>query len=266
MKTVSGQKDPLVKLIREIQTAEGRILHSCYFAEGEELVRRACTYGGNVQSLLLTEKFAAFESGAEIAELASKRGAECFICSSGLLSKILDAKPVPECLIVVERDLADLRTAFSSSGLVFMIESCENSDNLGMLLRCADAAGVDSVVLAGDTVEPFNRKTVRGSRGAVFTVPICIEPDVQTVLDAACKSNFRVIASSANCSDLHTRIDMSGATVIVVGNEHTGISEIVRTGSQAVVRIPMFGRINSLNIATAASVLMYEYIRQRDSV
>jgi TrmH family RNA methyltransferase len=265
MTSVSGQKDPLVKLIREIQTAEGRALHSCYFAEGEELVRRACSYGGKVRSLLLTDKFASSASGIEIAELASERGVECFVCSSGLLSKILDAKPVQECLIVVDRVLTGLQQVFTGTGFVFMIESCENSDNLGMLLRCADAAGVDSVILAGNGVEPFNRKTVRGSRGAVYTVPICIEPDVQAVLDAAHNADYRVIASSANCDTLHTGVSMVGPTVIIVGNEHTGISETVRAGSEAVVRIPMFGKINSLNIATAASVLLYEYIRQRDA-
>lgn len=262
MRSVTGQKDPLIKLVRDIQNVEGRVEHSCYFAEGEELVKRAFEYGGTVRYLLMTDKYADTDTGAYLQQLASERHVDSYICSSGLLSKILDAKPVPECLAVVDRILIDTRQAFNGEGFVFAIESCENSDNLGMLLRCGDAAGAGAVVLTGNSVEPFNRKTVRGSRGAVFTVPLCIEPDPQVLLNIAHSSGYRVVSSSANCNTLYTDADMTGKVVIVVGNEHTGISDTMRNGSDAVVRIPMFGRINSLNIATAASVLMYECIRQ----
>ena len=185
MRYADGQKDPLIKLIRELQIQEGRISNSLFFAEGDELSRRAFEYGGSVRTLLLTEKFASTSISEELVNIAVNRGTECVVCTSGLLGKILDAKPVPECLAVVDRLVINLADALNNKNFVLMIEACENSDNLGMLLRCADAAGVDSVILAGDCVEPFNRKTVRGSRGAVFTVPICIESDTASIIAQA---------------------------------------------------------------------------------
>lgn len=266
MRNADGQKDPLIKLIRELQTQEGRISNSLFFAEGDELSRRAFEYGGNVRTLLLTEKYADSSSGKELLETAFERNTECVVCTSGLLGKILDAKPVPECLVVVERIDIGLRQALEYNKFILMIEACENSDNLGMLLRCADAAGVDSVVLAGDCVEPFNRKTVRGSRGAVFTVPISIEKDTAEVIKQAHNLGLRVIGSSANCDLLYYDVDLSKPIVMVVGNEHTGISETVRNEADSIVRIPMGGHINSLNIATAASALLYECIRQKRNI
>lgn len=260
---VTGQKEPLIKLIRDIQSPENRARFDCYFAEGEKLVRRAFKYGGTVKSLLLTDRYSCSAEGQQIADLAEAAGVDCYVCTAGLLSKVLDSKPVPECLVIMERTLLRLPEALSTGNFVFMIESCENADNLGMLLRCADAAGVDAVVLAGNCVEPFNRKTVRGSRGAVFTLKIAIEPDIFKVIEATRSAGYSIFSSSANTDTVYSNISMQGPTIIAVGNEHTGISDTLRQSSDSVVRIPMLGKINSLNIATAASVLLYEYIRQR---
>ncbi len=144
-----------------------------------------------------------------------------------------------------------------------MVESCENADNLGMLLRSTDAAGISSVILTENTVDPFCRRSVRGSRGAVFTVPICMHRNSAEVIEAARKNGLRVIATSANADLSYDSPDYTLPTMLIVGNEHTGISNTVRKMADAVVRIPMLGRINSLNIAVAASLVMYEAVRQR---
>lgn len=261
---ITGQKDPLIALLRELTTEEGRLRSRRFFAEGEELVMRAFDYGGGVESLVLTERFASSTRSEAVLSRATSAGMEVGVTSEGLIAKTLEAKPVPECVAIVERKVARLEHVLSGERrLVLMVEHGENADNLGMLLRSTDAAGVDGVVLAADTTDPFARRVVRGSRGAVFTVPISIQHDAAVVVERARTSGFQVIASSAGSDVHHTRIDYAKPTMFVVGNEHVGISETVRREADAVVRIPMRGRINSLNIAVAASILLYEAIRQR---
>lgn len=261
---VSGQKDPVMLLLRELQTEEGRRRVGRFFAEGEELVRRAFDYGGTVHAVIFTDKYAATPGARELRETAALAGVEAYSCTEGLVAKILDAKPTPECLAIVERVVRPLADIFEGERpLVQMVENCENADNLGMLLRSTDAAGVTGVVLSGDTTDPFHRRVVRGSRGAVFTVPICIHRDPAKVIEEARERGLRVIATSANTDTLYTDVDYSSPTMIVVGNEHTGISENVREMADSVARIPMLGKINSLNIAVAASVMLYEAARQR---
>ena len=136
-------------------------------------------------------------------------------------------------------------------------------DNLGMLLRSTDAVGADGVILAGDTTDPFARRVVRGSRGAVFTIHLCILRDPVRAIEEARKNEVQVIATSARAGAPHTQIDYTGPTMIVAGNEHAGISNAVRELADAVVQIPMHGRISALNVAVAASIVLYEAIRQR---
>ena len=237
-----------------------------FFAEGEELTRRAFDLGGGVHSLIITERFATTQAGLGLAERADFAEAQSYSVTEGLLTKILDAKPTPECLAVVERRVLSLKTALDGDRpLVIMVEHSENADNLGMLLRSTDAAGVTGVVLAADTTDPFSRRVVRGSRGAVFTVGICIHSDSASAIRQAQERGIQVIATSANAVEPYSAVDYTQPTMIIVGNEHTGISETVSGLSDKVVKIPMFGKINSLNIAVAASVMMYEAARQRQS-
>ncbi|MEN6581838.1 MAG: RNA methyltransferase [Armatimonadota bacterium] len=264
MQKITGQKDPIIKLLKELTAEDGRRRNSRFFAEGEELVRRAFDYGGKVDSVIFTDKFAASPAAQVLLERAAGAGVDVFISTEGLLAKMLEAKPTPECLAIVERRVASLQDAISGiTPLVQMVESCENADNLGMLLRSTDASGVTGVVLTADTTDPFSRRVVRGSRGAVFTVPICPFRDSGKAIEEAHAAGLQVIATSARSDTYYTQIDFTKPTMIIVGNEHTGISDTVRNQADSVVRIPMLGKINSLNIAVAASVIMYEAVRQR---
>ena len=156
--------------------------------------------------------------------------------------------------------LGQLITQLSPS---LLSDRLQLGDNLGMLLRSTEATGVDGVVLSGDTTDPFSRRVLRGSRGAVFSVPICIRRESAKAIEEARSSGLQVIATSANADTPYTDIEYTKPTMIIVGSEHTGISDAVREFSDAVVQIPMLGRINSLNIAVAASIVLYEAVRQR---
>jgi TrmH family RNA methyltransferase len=266
MRTVQGQKDPVIALLRDLVNEAGRKRHGLFFAEGEELARRAFDYGGQVKAVLLTERFAGSAEGLRLLQTAQSGGVEAHVLTEGLLSKVLDAKPTPECLVISERKVCSLADALAGDApLVQLVEHGENADNLGMLLRSCDAAGATGVVLAADTTDPFSRRVVRGSRGAVFTLPVCISNDPARAIETARKRGIQVIASSAQSETSYTAPDYTKPTMLIVGNEHVGISQTVREMADEVVRIPMLGRINSLNIAVAASILLYEAVRQRQN-
>jgi TrmH family RNA methyltransferase len=261
---VKGQKDPIMKLLRALHNEAGRRKNGLYVAEGLELVRRAIDFGAQVRSLILTETFLASAEGGHIVDKAASAGIEVVSTTSGLLGKMLQAKPTPVCLAMVKRDIASLEDVLGThTSLALMVEHGENVDNLGMALRSCDASGVDGVVLAADTVDPYNRRTVRGSRGAVFSLPIAVAVDPGTAIAHARAIGLQVIGSSASAAKDYYDVDYTVPTIIVVGNEHVGISSAVREMCDTLVRIPMLGKIHSLNIAVAASVLLYEAVRQR---
>lgn len=264
MRTADGQKDPIMRLIRELQTEQGRIREGLFVAEGEELVRRAFDYGAQVVGLVLSDKLANSEQGHLLAKEAERAGAEVCTASPGLIGKMLGSVPPPDRVAIVQRRVVSLESVLNTPRPLFIaVENGENADNLGMLLRSADAAGVDGVILLGTTTDPFAKKAVRASRGAVFGLPICICADTLSVVAAAKDRGVLVAASSARAQTVYTEADLGGPVMLAVGNEHVGISDELRSAADLVLRIPMRGRVNSLNIAVAASILMYEALRQR---
>ena len=255
-----------MKLLRDLHNEAGRRRNGLYVAEGAELVRRAIDFGAKLTSLVLTEPFLSSAEGSHLAAKATSAGVQIVSTTTGLLGKMLGTKPTPDCIAMVRRDIASLEDVVGpGSSLVLMVEHGENVDNLGMALRSCDAAGVDGVVLAADTVDPHNRRTVRGSRGAVFSLPISIAENPNDVISRARTIGLQIVGSSASASKNHWDVDYTSPTMMVVGNEHVGLSASLREQCDALIRIPMLGQIHSLNISVAASILLYEAIRQRNN-
>lgn len=267
---IEGQRDPLVKLIQALTTPTGRAEARQYLVEGAELVRRAFAWGAQVRALVLTDAVDLSAPDVEAARAqALAQRLSVHQVSAGMMGKILGAKPTPTCVAVVERRvwaLGDMIAAAPPRALLIAADSMENADNLGMFLRSAEAAGVDGVVLSGESVEPFNRKTVRGSRGALFRLPICVAPDGVSAVEALRAAGFLVVATSAQAGALgYTEPDYTGRAVILVGNEHTGLPAALTAAATCCVKIPMAGMVSSLNVAVAASVALYEAVRQRQT-
>jgi len=261
---ISGQKDEVARILRDLQSNDGRQRHNAYICEGAELVGRAFDYAGDVMAVVLAERFAATEGGQRLMASAAERNVRVYTSTEGLLGKLFDAKPTPECAAIVKRRTVSLPQMLDgSASFLCMVEDCENADNLGMLLRSADAAGLHGIIASLRTVDPFNRRTVRGSRGGVFTVPMCVGVQPLEAIQAARQAGYFVVGTSANSDSDYTASDYTRPVMIVIGNEHVGMSEETQAACDSVVRIPMRGKINSLNIAVAASVMFYEVVRQR---
>lgn len=144
--------------------------------------------------------------------------------------------------------------------LVLVVEGIEKPGNLGAMLRTADGAGVDAVVVADPATDPYNPNVVRASQGALFTVPLAVAGADATARWLKAQS-LRVVSASPGAGTPPWQIDLVGGVAVVIGSEHAGLSPT--WGDAATVGIPMRGAADSLNAATAAAVLLYEAMRQR---
>jgi len=264
---VSGQRDEVMTSLRRVKTASGRAKEGLYLVEGPELCRRAVRYGADLKAVICTQGFGESEEGLALrAQLPA--GCLVYVAHQGLIAKLLDAKPTPSCVGLAERAPRAWSELLppegqAETGLWVGVDRGELADNLGMLLRSAEASAVRGVLLGNQTVDPFGRKVVRGSRGAVFSLPIAIEGEMESAVGLAKARGVQVITTSANTADRYTEVDFTLPSLLIVGNEHTGVSEGVLALSDRCVTIPMLGQINSLNIAVAASVVLFEANRQR---
>ena len=148
--------------------------------------------------------------------------------------------------------------------LVVVLESVEKPGNLGAVLRSADASGVDAVIVCDPLTDMYNPNLIRSSIGAIFTVPVATASSEDTI--AWLKANgIKIYTAQLQDSEWYYDTDMKGGTAIVMGTEATGLTDAWRKVADAHIKIPMLGKLDSLNVSVSAAILMYEAIRQRNS-
>jgi len=164
-----------------------------------------------------------------------------------------------------QNSLEDLDAKAKAKGtapLYVVLESVEKPGNLGAILRSADASGIDGVIVCDPLTDLYNPNVIRGSIGAIFTVPtvVCSSEECITFLK---DSGIKILTAQLQDSSLYYDQDMTRPTAIVMGTEATGLTDIWRRAADAHIRIPMLGKLDSLNVSVSAAILMYEAVRQR---
>jgi len=154
--------------------------------------------------------------------------------------------------------------ALSANPLLILLESVEKPGNLGAVLRTADAARVDAVIVCDRRADVYSPNVVRASRGALFAVPV-VELTSQEALDFLHQHRIKVVAANPNSGEDYHRADLRGPIAIAMGAEDAGLSDVWLKQADIQVRIPMNGKVNSLNVSVAAALVLYEALRQRTS-
>jgi TrmH family RNA methyltransferase len=161
-----------------------------------------------------------------------------------------------------ERRLDDL--ALPERPLVVVLERVEKPGNLGAVLRSADAAGVDAVLFCDPLTDLWNPNLIRASIGAVFTVP-CVACSSAEAIAFLKARGIRILTAQLQDSSLYYDCDMTVGTALVMGTESTGLTDAWREAADAHIRIPMLGRLDSLNVSVSAAILLFEAVRQRQN-
>ena len=150
------------------------------------------------------------------------------------------------------------------SPLVVVLEAVEKPGNLGAVLRSADASGVDAVIVCDPLTDMYNPNLIRSSIGAIFTVPTATATSDETIAWLKAKG-IKIYTAQLQDSEWYYDTDMKGGTAIVMGTEATGLTDAWRKAADAHIKIPMLGRLDSLNVSVSAAILMFEAVRQRNS-
>ena len=159
------------------------------------------------------------------------------------------------------RRLEDLK--LSEKPLIVVVERVEKPGNLGAILRSADAAGADAVMICDALTDLWNPNLIRSSIGAVFTVP-CVMCSSEECIAFLKERKIQILTAQLQDSQLYYDTDMRCGTAIVMGTESTGLTEMWRQAADTRIRIPMLGRLDSLNVSVSAAILLFEAVRQRE--
>lgn len=260
---ITSPQNTRVKNLVKLRDRRPRNQQGVFIAEGYRAISRAiekdvipsevyfcpaCFLGDNEESLLAQ---------------ARSRGATLFELSKHAFEKVA-YRDRPEGLLAVIKQwsytLDDLK--LSSPPFLLIVESIEKPGNLGTILRSADAAGVDAVICCDSVTDLFNPNAVRSSTGVLFSMPT-VSASTDEVIEWIRKNGIRAAATTPHTDQIYTDADLTGPLAIVMGSEQFGLSKKWLEACDEKVLIPMAGQADSLNVAMATLITLFEAVRQR---
>ena len=261
---ITSPSNPKLKYVVKLRTCAAREESGEMIVEGYRECRRALDNGYRPRAIFYCPDFyLKNENEPAIVEECAALGAETYSCSKACFGKIA-YKDRPDGLLMigphVSRPLADLKLPENS--LVIVTEAIEKPGNLGTILRSADAAKVAAVIVCDRTTDIHNPNVVRASTGTMFSVPI-VEATSDEALRFLKERGFKILAATPHAEKLHFEVDLTGNVAIALGAEQYGLTAKWMDGADLRVRIPMLGLADSLNVSAAATILVYEAVRQR---
>jgi len=254
-----------------LQKRSARWAERVFVAEGAELLRSALRAGAEIESVYLAPEGADDPLTRETCDRALQAGARLFPLAPGVLERVADTvTPQPVLTILpmmdarADDDPVDPVDPLDQPLLVVLVD-VRDPGNAGTVLRTADAAGVNTVIFSGESVDPYNPKTVRASAGSLFHVPFTVQADPVAVAASLAGRGYRTLATVVRNGTDYAALDWSIPTALFLGNEAAGLAPEVLDAVGGTVAIPMDGRAESLNVGVACAVLCFEALRQRRS-
>ncbi len=256
---IDNPRSPRVRAVAKLAKRSARAETGLFLVEGPQAVAESLAF--HPETLVdrgLTP--AASDRYASIIERAAEAGITAETVSEHVLDAMADTV-TPQGVIAVCRQfpvaLKDLLAG--SPRLLAILEEVRDPGNAGTIIRAADAAGADGVILTGHSVDAYNPKVVRSTTGSIFHLPVAQGGSLEAAVDAVRAAGVRVLAADIKGDDLpDIRAELSQPTAWLFGNEAHGLSDESLRLADRTVRVPIYGHAESLNLATAASVCLYE--------
>jgi len=261
VKTISSLQNPFIKqLIQLKEKSKLRKKTGLFVIEGKRELSLAIKGNYSIETLYY---YADLFSASE-ASFLEVYGIDVIEITKVVYEKIAHRETTEGIIAVAKaKDLGLKNLEFKSkTPLILVAEAPEKPGNIGALLRTADAANVDAIIISNPLTDLYNPNSIRSSVGGVFTVPIATGT-TEEIINYLKQHNISIYAAILQESVMYDSIDFKKATAIVVGAESTGLSKEWRDASTAKIRIPMQGKIDSMNVSVAAGILIFEAKRQR---
>lgn len=258
----SAQNPKIKRLLQLQQKSSERRKAGLFVVEGIREVERCVEKGYEINTIFYLNKPMA-ENVSGIIE--KNKGIKLFEVSPTIYEKIAYRGSTEGIIAEVktkDKTLNDLN--LSENPLVVVLESVEKPGNLGAILRSADAAGADALIVCDPLTDLYNPNLIRNSTGAIFSVP-CVACTSEECIKFLKENNIQILTAQLQDSELYYDTDMKRGTAIVMGTEATGLTDIWRKAADAHIRIPMLGITDSLNVSVSAAILLYEAVRQREA-
>jgi RNA methyltransferase, TrmH family len=260
---VTSKENKAVKFLASLAEPKVRKKEKAFLIEGVKMVEEALRDRLGVKQVIAAPSLTQHH-GKGVIKLAEMHGIPLLWISERLMDHVAESKtPQPVTAVVEMREHSEEALMAHDSGLIVIAHRLQDPGNLGTIIRTAEAVGASGVAITANSVDPHNPKTIRASMGSLLRVPVVKLTDVRGFLMKCRQKGFQTTALVLNGNHTLFELDLKKPTVIIVGQEGSGLQGEILEGIDLRVRIPMAETIDSLNVATSAAVILYEAMRQR---
>ncbi|SHI00197.1 RNA methyltransferase, TrmH family [Clostridium grantii DSM 8605] len=257
MKIISSKDNSLIKEVKKLNDRKVRLKKKQFFIEGFRFVEEALKSDFIIPYLFISEDNS-YKLEEQKANIDSET--ECYIISDKLMKYICNTENPQGIAAVV--NMKEDTSITNEKGFYLLADKVRDPGNMGTIIRTAHATGAHGVILTKGTVDVYNDKTLRSTMGSIFKVNI-INDEENEFLEQLKEKGFQLLVSSLEAKESFYQLDLTDKVIIAVGNEGNGISDEILGKANKSFIIPMVGDSESLNVAVAASVMMYEILRQK---
>lgn len=258
---LTSLQNPLIKQIRKLQAAKQRREQGLFLLEGTHLLEEAIAVGYPLETVCCTPNWQS--SHQQLWQQACQQARRAEIVSSEVIEAI--ATTVQPDGVVATAPRSDRQQALPFTGISLALETLQDPGNLGTIIRTAAAAGASGLWLSEDCVDLDNPKVLRASAGQWFRLPMAVSTDLTATVREYQQAGMQVVATLPTATMTYWEVDWQRPTLIVLGNEGAGLSAEVAGLTDLQVRIPLSSGVESLNVAIAAALLLYEAKRQKSN-
>lgn len=261
VKQITSLTNPIVKDIRALSMKKAREETGQFLGEGLKLVTDALEENWPIAAIAYAPAVRDQPHVAKAAAAVRARGGDVLEMSEAVLAKIT-RRDNPQMVVgVFGQKLTALSDVRINAGEVWVaLEQVRDPGNLGTIIRTTDSVGAKGVILIGETCDPFSFEAVRATMGSMFHVPLC-RTSREAFVPWAKKAGYRLVGTHLKATHDYREVESDTPTLLVMGNEQAGMTEEMTAACDVRVKIPMAGRADSLNLAVATGVMLYELRR-----
>ncbi|MBI5639043.1 MAG: RNA methyltransferase [Nitrospirae bacterium] len=252
-----------IKDALKVRDRQARARQDSFVIEGKHLIGTALASGAAIHEVFFTGSFSREKEGREMLNLLSSKTSMLWEVADNILARLSETSTPQGIVAVVTYTSPQLHELyFRKTPLVVVVDGIQDPGNLGTIIRTSDAAGADAVILLEGTCDARLPKVIRATAGSIFHLPV-VRTDADTLMRFLAEKKIRLATTSARTGTSVFLADLREPVALVFGNEARGVRRQIEEAADLSVQIPIYGRAESLNVATSVAICLYEAVRQR---
>lgn len=263
MTSITSPSNPMIKEIKSLYRKKDRWIKKRFIVEGINIVEECIDNNYPVVNIVYSDELLNVKGGKELFNKISSDPRTIHVPNK-LYKEISNIKNPQGIMAMAEfRSNSIDELDLNRNSFILLLDRLQDPGNMGTIIRTADAFGIDGIIVTEGCVDVYNPKVVRSTMGSIFRVPIFHEPDEVLTIERLKEKGVRIYSTSLEGSQYIHETNFQDASVLIIGNEASGVSPYLYSVSDRLIKIPMVGEAESLNVAIASSIIMYEAMRQR---